>query len=92
MRYLDPSLQRGVIDAVEVTPLSGDDWTPGPVASQVRLVMATFLQRVVARTAPRGFVLPPGPFLLAQNRSRLTQKQPWIRFSVCLPPPTLPSE
>jgi rare lipoprotein A len=31
MRYFDPSLQRGVIDGVKVTPLSGDDWTPGPV-------------------------------------------------------------
>jgi rare lipoprotein A len=40
MRYFDPSLQRGVIDGVKVTPLSGDDWTAGPVASQVRLVMA----------------------------------------------------
>jgi rare lipoprotein A len=32
MRYFDPSLQRGVIDDVAVTPLSGDDWTAGPVA------------------------------------------------------------
>jgi rare lipoprotein A len=40
MRYFDPSLQRGVIDGVRVTPLSGEDWTPGPV-TQVRLVMAT---------------------------------------------------
>jgi rare lipoprotein A len=32
MRYFDPSLRRGVIDDVMVTPLSGDDWTPGPVA------------------------------------------------------------
>jgi rare lipoprotein A len=32
MRYFDPSLQRGVIDGVKVTPLSDDDWTPGPVA------------------------------------------------------------
>ena len=31
MRYFDPSLQRGVIDGVKVTPLFGDDWTPGPV-------------------------------------------------------------
>jgi rare lipoprotein A len=27
MRYFDPSLQRGVIDGVKVTPLFGDDWT-----------------------------------------------------------------
>jgi len=32
MRYFDPGLRRGVIDGVKVTPLSGDDWTPGPVA------------------------------------------------------------
>jgi peptidoglycan lytic transglycosylase len=31
MRYFDPSLLRGVIDGVTVTPLSGHDWTPGPV-------------------------------------------------------------
>jgi rare lipoprotein A len=30
MRYFDPSLQKGVIDRVKVTPLSGRDWTPGP--------------------------------------------------------------
>ena len=28
MRYFDPSLRRGVIDGVKVTPLFGDDWTP----------------------------------------------------------------
>jgi rare lipoprotein A len=31
MRYFDPSLELGVIHGVTVTPLSGDDWTPGPV-------------------------------------------------------------
>ena len=31
MRHFDPSLQLGVIHSVKVTPLSGDDWTPGPV-------------------------------------------------------------
>jgi rare lipoprotein A len=33
MRYFDPSLQRGVIDGVRVTPLFGDEWTPGPVVA-----------------------------------------------------------
>jgi len=33
MRYFDPSLKRGLIYRVEVTPLLGDDWAPGPVAS-----------------------------------------------------------
>jgi peptidoglycan lytic transglycosylase len=32
MRYFDPGLRRGVIDGVKVTPLSGDNWIPGPVA------------------------------------------------------------
>jgi rare lipoprotein A len=32
MRYFDPSLERGLIPAVKVTPLSGDHWTAGPVA------------------------------------------------------------
>ncbi|MGY8664376.1 septal ring lytic transglycosylase RlpA family protein [Bradyrhizobium sp. UFLA05-109] len=32
MRHFDPSLQRGVIADVKVTPLSGDDWIPGPIA------------------------------------------------------------
>ena len=31
MRHFDPSLRQGVIHGVKVTPLSGDDWTPGPV-------------------------------------------------------------
>jgi rare lipoprotein A len=30
MRYFDPALRRGVIPIV-VTPLRGDDWSPGPV-------------------------------------------------------------
>src|SRR3954453_18793087 len=31
MRYLDPSLERGVIYSVIVRPLFGDYWIPGPV-------------------------------------------------------------
>ena len=34
MRYFDPSLRLGVIQNVRVTPLSGDDWTPGPIAQR----------------------------------------------------------
>jgi len=34
MRYFDPTLRRGVIQNVRVTPLSGDDWTPGPIAQR----------------------------------------------------------
>ncbi|MCP3367518.1 septal ring lytic transglycosylase RlpA family protein [Bradyrhizobium cajani] len=32
MRHFDPSLERGVIDDVKVSPLAGDYWTPGPVS------------------------------------------------------------
>ncbi|MFT4117822.1 RlpA-like double-psi beta-barrel domain-containing protein [Bradyrhizobium sp.] len=31
MRHFDPSLDIGVIDDVRVIPLSGDNWTTGPV-------------------------------------------------------------
>jgi rare lipoprotein A len=31
MRYFDPSMERGVIPGVIVTPLAGDYWIPGPV-------------------------------------------------------------
>src|SRR5215471_19015430 len=34
MRYFDPTLSLGVIQNVKVTPLPGDDWTPGPVAQR----------------------------------------------------------
>src|SRR5215472_16469262 len=34
MRYFDPSLRLGVIQNVKVTPLSGDNWTPGPIAQR----------------------------------------------------------
>jgi rare lipoprotein A len=33
MRYFDPSLELGLIYPVEVKPLLGDDWSPGPIAS-----------------------------------------------------------
>ena len=33
MRYFDPTLQRGLIPGVKVTPLPGDGWTPGPIAN-----------------------------------------------------------
>jgi rare lipoprotein A len=34
MRYFDPSLQRGLIHNVKVTPLSGDHYTPGPIGEK----------------------------------------------------------
>jgi rare lipoprotein A len=33
MHYFDPSLGLGLIYPVEVKPLLGDDWSPGPIAS-----------------------------------------------------------
>ncbi|MFN3656523.1 MAG: RlpA-like double-psi beta-barrel domain-containing protein [Pseudolabrys sp.] len=33
MRYFDPTMRRGIIDGVRVTPLAGEEWTPGPVAT-----------------------------------------------------------
>ena len=33
MRFFDPSLKRGLIHRVKVTPLLGDDWAPGPIAT-----------------------------------------------------------
>ena len=34
MRYFDPTLRLGLIHNIKVTPLSGDDWSPGPVAER----------------------------------------------------------
>src|SRR5262249_14200845 len=33
MRYFDPSMQRGLIP-VTITPLSDDDWLPGPITNE----------------------------------------------------------
>jgi len=35
MRHFDPTLQRGLIPNVKVTPLRGDHWTPGPIDEKV---------------------------------------------------------
>jgi rare lipoprotein A len=34
MRYFDPTMRLGLIRNIKVTPLSGDDWPPGPVAER----------------------------------------------------------
>jgi rare lipoprotein A len=34
MRYFDPSLQRGLIHNVKVTPLHGEHYTPGPIGNK----------------------------------------------------------
>ena len=33
MRYFDPTLELGLVPLIKVTPLLGDDWLPGPIAS-----------------------------------------------------------
>lgn len=39
MHYFDPSLRRGVLDGVLVTPLVGSNWTPGPLGTAPAPVM-----------------------------------------------------
>jgi len=34
MRYFDPTMRLGVIRNVKVTPLHGNEWTPGPVGGR----------------------------------------------------------
>lgn len=34
MRYFDPTLRLGLIHNIKVTPLSGDNWSPGPIAER----------------------------------------------------------
>ncbi len=41
MHYFDPSLRRGVLDGVLVTPLIGSDWTPGPLGLTPAVAMAS---------------------------------------------------
>ncbi len=40
MRYFDPSLQAGLISDIKITPLSGEDWTPGPISSEQLISVA----------------------------------------------------
>ena len=41
MRYLDPSMQRGLITDVKVTPLAGQDWALGPVTGHEPVTVAS---------------------------------------------------
>jgi peptidoglycan lytic transglycosylase len=34
MRFFDPSLQRGILRTVRITPLPGDTWAPGPLMDE----------------------------------------------------------
>ena len=40
MRYFDPSLQAGLIHDVKITPLVGEDWTPGPIGGDQTISLA----------------------------------------------------
>ena len=41
MHYFDPSLERGLIHDVKITPLPGKGWVPGPVEEPVLLTRAS---------------------------------------------------
>ncbi len=41
MHYFDPTLQRGILDGVLVTPLVGTDWTPGPLGTTPAIAVAS---------------------------------------------------
>lgn len=41
MRYLDPTMQRGLIADVKVTPLAGEDWALGPVTDPQPVTVAS---------------------------------------------------
>lgn len=42
MRYFDPSLQRGLIGEVKITPLAGQQWALGPVLDDSPVSVASF--------------------------------------------------
>lgn len=43
MHYFDPSLRRGVLDGMLVTPLIGTNWTPGPLGTTPAVEVASNL-------------------------------------------------
>jgi rare lipoprotein A len=55
MRYFDPDMRRGLIP-ITVTPLSGDDWLPGPVVDELP-VNSVGLGHIRMRLAGLGKVL-----------------------------------
>jgi hypothetical protein len=55
MRYFDPDMRRGLIP-ITVTPLSGDDWQPGPVVDELP-VNSVGLEDIRMRLAGLGKVL-----------------------------------
>jgi rare lipoprotein A len=51
MRYFDPSLQLGLIHNINVTPLPGEGWTPGPIEDEHLIRFVSKLENL-ASTAP----------------------------------------
>lgn len=54
MRYFDSSLQLGLLESVNVTPLRGEYWTPGPVGG------ARLISQAVAQVWDAGLVKDEG--------------------------------
>lgn len=41
MRYFDPTLELGLVPDMRITPLPGEQWTPGPVSDNERIGLAS---------------------------------------------------
>jgi rare lipoprotein A len=48
MRYFDPTLKLGLIHNVDVTPLPGDGWTPGPIEGEHLISFASKLEKLAS--------------------------------------------
>jgi peptidoglycan lytic transglycosylase len=46
MRYFDPSLQLGLIKNVQITPLPGDHWSPGPIKDEQLITVVSRLENL----------------------------------------------
>ena len=46
MRYFDPSLQLGLIDNLQITPLPGDHWSPGPIKDEQLITVVSRLEKL----------------------------------------------
>jgi len=44
MSYFDPTLQRGLIHGVVVTPLVGSNWTPGPFGTAAPVIISSNIE------------------------------------------------
>jgi hypothetical protein len=46
MRYFDPTLQLGLIDNVQITPLPGGHWSPGPIEDTQLTTVVSRLEKL----------------------------------------------